>query len=144
MPVIFSTLTAANEYRFYKPGNDRSPAIVEHSVVIGGGANNVNRRNLITPRGVATTVSDEDLEYLKQNEVFQLHMKNGFITIDAAKDERDADKVAADMEGRSPDAPTVDADYEEGQEPFVNKDGDNPVVVTEAAPTPRRAARTGK
>ena len=139
MPIVFSTLTRPNEYVTYKEGTAREISQVAHRVTIKGGANNVDKRNLLTPRGVATTISDEDLEHLMQNQVFQLHMKNGFITVDAAKDPRDADEVATVMEGRDDSAPEVPQDFAEGEEPIVNKDESVEVpVITPSTPAPRR------
>lgn len=138
MPIVFSTLTSPNEYVTYKDGGARDVAQIAHRVVIKGGANNVDRRNLQTPRGVATEVTDNDLEHLMQNQVFQLHLKNGFITVDAAKDARDADQVATVMEGRDDSAPEVPQDFAEGQEPIVNKDESVEVPVVPPTPAPRR------
>ena len=138
MPIIFSTLTSPNTYTLYKESESNVSQQLG-SVTINGGANSVNRKNLQTPRGVATTVTDEQLELLMGNEVFRLHKVNGFITIDAAKDARDADEVAAQMTGRDESAPLVDSDYEEGQAPIVNKDEAVEVaVVTPSTPAPRR------
>lgn len=137
MPIVFSTLTAANEYTGYRDAPERNIAVREHSVVINGGANVAHKKTIMTPRGVATTVSDADLAFLKTNPVFKMHVLNGFITIDAVKDARDADIAAADMEGRDDSSPDVEQDFADGEAPVVNLDA--PVEVPPAPPlTPRR------
>jgi hypothetical protein len=64
-------------------------------IVINGGAGVANKRTLITPLGVVTQVTDEQLEQLKREPAFQGHMKDGFITIDSVC--LDADKMAKNM-----------------------------------------------
>lgn len=65
--------------------------VVQRQVYIKGGVG-VSNKNLITPRGVRTEVSDEDHEFLRNNEVFKKHVKNGFITMEKYK--ANAEKVA--------------------------------------------------
>ena len=108
MNYIYSTLTAPNLYTNYVKSNSDLP-IVESKVLINGGAN-VASKNLITPYGVVTSVTDEQLEALQQNDDFKLHVENGFIKISTAKE--DADVVAADMNSRDDAAPIVPQDYE--------------------------------
>lgn len=124
---VFSTLSADNEYGVYAKGGADIPSKTA-TVVIKGGANVADKR-LVTPLGVATPVTPEQLEILRQDVTFQHHEKNGYITVSEHK--ADADTVAADMEGRSPDAPLVPLDFQQG-EPDVttNKPAD-------AVPAPR-------
>lgn len=136
MPIVFSTLTSANEYVLYKEGESNVSQRLG-SVVINGGANNVNRKNLETPRGVATIVTDQQLELLMVNETFLLHKENGFISIDTAKDARDTDKAASGMEARDDSAPLTEGDYEEGKAPVVNKDDSTTAPVVPSTPAPR-------
>lgn len=84
---VYSTLSNDNNY---------------DGVLIAGKAN-VATKNLITPMGVMTKVDDSTLKHLEGNHVFQLHKKNGFITVEKYKE--DADQVAADMTGRDSSAP---------------------------------------
>lgn len=118
MPLVFSTLTGAVTYVKWelKPGNVYVPL---HEVTIKGGANVADRRTIITPRGVGTQVSEGDLEFLKTDPTFLMHIKNGFITVDSVSDIRDADIAASDMEGRDYSAPDVEQDFEPGQAPKV-------------------------
>lgn len=110
MPLIFSTMTGAVTYTDWKlsPGGLSVPG---REVTIRGGANVADRRTILTPRGIGTQVSDDDLAFLETDPTFKMHKKNGYITIDSVSDIRDADLAAADMEGRDDSAPDVEQDY---------------------------------
>lgn len=109
MPYVFSTLTASNTYVQYADGGGDLP-VAQRSVTIAGGSNLPNR-HMLTSIGVMTEVSDEDMSWLQDNEVFALHKKNGFLTI------RDkpaaAEKVAGDMKTRDQSAPLVEQDFDD-------------------------------
>lgn len=110
-------MTGAVTYTDWKvsPGGLSIPG---REVTIKGGANVAHRKTIITPRGVGTQVSDEDLAFLETDPTFLMHKKNGFLTIDSVSDIRDADLAAADMEGRDDSAPDVEQDYtENGEKP---------------------------
>ena len=74
---IFCTLASDVAYTNHAQGGGDMP-IELPPVVIKGGAGVANDR-IVTPRGVATEVTEEQVEYLRQNEIFKLHEKNGFI-----------------------------------------------------------------
>lgn len=110
MPLVFSTMTAAVTYTQWK----QSPgglSIAGAQVTIKGGANVADRRTILTPRGIGTQVTDDELEFLKQDPTFLMHEKNGFITVDSVADIRDADLAASNMEGRDDSAPDVEQDF---------------------------------
>lgn len=115
---IYSTLTDSMNYTVYKPGGADLPQ-VEGNVTIFGGTN-IPDKYLRTPQGVVTPVTEAELEILKNNEIFKLHEKNGYIKISEKK--VDPEVVAADMEGRDKAAPLVDADFVEGEVPVTSKD----------------------
>ena len=100
---IFSTLASDVAYTNYAQGGADMPVDLP-PVLIKGGAGVANDR-LITPRGVATEVTEAQCEYLRQNAVFQLHEKNGYILV--SESYADPDTVAADMTGRDNSAPIV-------------------------------------
>lgn len=111
---VYSTLSAGVEYTGYKTGGANDLPAKNGVVYIAGGAN-VADTNFVTPRGVVTGVSNDELEFLRGNTVFQLHEANGYITVtDSLEDE---DVVVSDMTGRDPSAPLVDADFKEGATP---------------------------
>lgn len=103
---IFSTLASDVAYTNHAQGGGDMP-IELPPVTIKGGAGVANDR-LVTPRGVATEVTEEQVEYLRQNEIFKLHEKNGFVMVSEAF--ADPDTVAADMTGRDNSAPIVPQD----------------------------------
>lgn len=122
---VYSTLTADQMYANYGSSANGVPVLTS-KIAIQGGANLMGK-NLITPHGVVTPVSAEDLAELRKNEVFKLHLANGFLKISEAK--ADADDVAADMETRDQSAPLVLQDglvpapvvAEEDQEPKARR-----------------------
>lgn len=138
---VFSTLTASNTYVKYADGGGDLP-VATRSVTIRGGSNLPNK-HLVTPIGIPTEVSDEDYSWLQDDEVFKLHMKNGFITV--RETPAAAEKVAADMETRDQSAPLVAADFNDAP-PIPNADGitgsAKPVGADDDdTPTPRKNNR---
>lgn len=103
---VFSTLASDVAYTNHAQGGGDLPIDLP-PVVIKGGAGIANER-IVTPRGVATEVTEEQVEYLRANQVFQLHEKNGFVMV--SETNGDPDKVAADMTGRDISAPVVPQD----------------------------------
>lgn len=128
---IFCTLASDVAYTNHAQGGGDMP-IELPPVVIKGGAGVANDR-IVTPRGVATEVTEEQVEYLRQNEIFKLHEKNGFVMV--SESYADPDTVAADMTGRDNSAPVVPQDN-------IAPDADTVVggetVEAQAAPTGRR------
>lgn len=110
---IFSTLASDIAYTNHLPGGADMP-IELPPVVIKGGAGVMNAR-IVTPRGVMTEVTEEQLEYLRANEVFKLHEKNGFVMVSTTA--TDPDKAAADMTGRDNSAPMVPQDLPADSQP---------------------------
>lgn len=118
---VYSTLTASNNYTGYtERGNDRP--LVSKQVLIAGG-HGVSNKHFMTPMGVVTAVSDEDLEFLENNPEFKAHKERGFIKVQKKKVE--TERVAADMVTRDKSAPVVPQDYNEQSEakPVLNKKG---------------------
>lgn len=105
---IYSTLTAPVMYVTYKKNDSRAMAIAEHRITIAGGAN-VSNKHFVTPRGVLTTVSDEDYEHLLRNPVFQKHLETHHVFCDQVK--ANANKVAdANMQAKDESAPLTPKD----------------------------------
>lgn len=78
-------------------------ADVNYGGVLIAGKANVANKNIVTPLGTATKVDDSALSFLESSHLFNLHKKNGFITVEKYKE--DADLVAANMTGRDASAP---------------------------------------
>lgn len=64
-------------------------------VIINGGAGVTNRVSLDTPNGVATAITQEEFNLLKENESFKSFVKNGYMSHSNFKS--NADKVAKDL-----------------------------------------------
>lgn len=111
MNFVYSTATNDITYVDYLPAAENgAKRNIKKSVLIKGGAGLPKHRTLITPYGVKTEVSDEDLAFLESNQAFQRHAKRGFMKV--MKRNVDPDKVAADMAQRDGSAPYVPNDYE--------------------------------
>lgn len=93
---IYSTLSADVNYTI----GDRKFAVA--------GKANVANRNIITPRGMVTKATAEEVAELKKNRIFALHLKNGFLTIEDRQ--HDVEKVASSMEARDKSAPDTEND----------------------------------
>jgi hypothetical protein len=118
MPYIYSTLTSSQRYQTYTKRENGIPSADRPSILIQGGTN-VADKNFVTPQGVVTKVTDEQLKELKQNEMFKTHLKNGFIKIEEKAG--DTEKVVADLTARSDDAPLTPGDFKDGKAPETNK-----------------------
>lgn len=134
MLIVFSTLASDVAYTNHKQGGGDLPIPLE-PVTIKGGAGVANDR-VVTPRGVATYVTPEQVEYLRENEIFKLHEANGFVMI--SENDVDPDIAAADMTGRDVSAPLVPQDNAAGDASTVVG---GEVVEAPAAPKTSRAKK---
>lgn len=121
---VYSTLSNDQMYTSYQvdPKGQKLPQAIGQ-IFIAGKAN-ITTKNFVTPKGMVTEVTPEQLAELKGNELFNLHMKNGFIKVSERKG--DTDEVAADMVGRDQSAPLVAEDFKEGEAPTSNADKSAP------------------
>jgi K+-transporting ATPase c subunit len=104
---IYSTLSTDMEYAHWE--NRAGQPVKVKSVKILGGANICKEGDsgkFFTPRGVVTKVNDEDLDLLQKNEVFNLHQKNGFISVE--KSEKKVDKAIENMASTDFSAPKTE------------------------------------
>ncbi len=108
MQYVYSTLTSDTKYRVWIESSNDLPTF-EHFILIKGGTGLANK-DLITPYGVVTEVSDQDLALLEADETFQRHVEGGFIHVDRIKS--DPEKIAADMAARDGSSPLVPQDFE--------------------------------
>ena len=110
MPYVYSTLSNDQEYTLWQtaPEKDR-PHVALKSVLIKGGHGIMDRKLLITPLGVVTEVTDEDLSMLEKLSVFKRHVQNGFIVVDKKKS--DPEKIASTMAAKDKSAQKTPADF---------------------------------
>lgn len=113
---VFCTLSNDQLYTNYEKGAGGVSIAVE-KVLIKGGAGIANKR-LITPLGVATEVTENELKALHNNPDFLAHKKQNFIVVREKK--ADPDKVATDMQQHDKSAPLTDADYQDENGPAVS------------------------
>lgn len=120
MPFVYSTLSCDQRYVKWSDAPAGGTPREERSILISGGAN-VAKKNIITPQGVVTEVTEADLALLNENTLFKTHVKNGHITVQ--QKEVQVEKAVADMEKRDESAPLTPQDYEvSGQKsPTTNK-----------------------
>ena len=111
MAYVYSTLSCDQGYAIYDKGADGTPIL--NRVIHVKGQANITNKVLVTPRGVATEVSDADLETLNKDYHFSEHVKNGFITFESKK--FDADEVAKDMTKQDRSAPKTKDELENDQ-----------------------------
>lgn len=109
---ITSRLAGGVDYAFY----EKSPAginVVRKTISIKGGSDVIDKRTLLTPQGVVTELSKDDLDELKTHPVFRMHLENGYITIN--DNEKTANKAGEKLEVDK-SAQITDEDYENGNE----------------------------
>ena len=128
MNYVYSTATCGSIYCLYKEGTDKDLGVILHKVEIKGGHGVSTPKTCITPRGVVTMVSDEDLEFLMKNDSFIKHMKAGFLTVD--KKEVSPEKKIKDMAQKDGSAPLTPADFATGE----NSSSDTKVYKKKGAP----------
>ena len=104
MVYIFSTLTGGQDYCLYERISNGN-VILKKKISINGGANVANKK-LYTPKGVVTSVSDEDYEVLKQISEFNNHVARGFLKVQKTK--QDADEAVHDLQEKDATAPLTD------------------------------------
>lgn len=93
---IYSTLAADNVFAAHEHGGGDMPVPVPGILICGGtGVMAGGQGALITPRGVATRVTESELERLVGDPTFKLIEANGFLEISDV--EAPAEAVAANM-----------------------------------------------
>lgn len=107
MAYILSKLPNAQCYTQYVKGINNIN-LPNAQIVINGGAD-ITNKNLVTPQGVVTQITDNELEILKVNLDFQKHLEKGFIKY--YKIRPDEEKEASKME-RDASAPLTPEYYE--------------------------------
>ena len=92
---VISTLSSGVDYCFYKTAANGSQ-IIDRTISLNGGANVVNYRTLLTPKGIVSSITDEEYELLKEHPVFKIHLQNGFVKV-VKKSPADVDKAVVDL-----------------------------------------------
>lgn len=113
MPYVLSKLANTQIYTQYVKGanNLNLPCA---KVEIKGGAD-ITNKNLITPEGVLTKITDNELEILKANKDFQLHLEHGHVRYFGKNP--DVDKEADKLEKDTSKPLTPDDYIKKGKKP---------------------------
>lgn len=114
MPYVYSTASADTCYTgFVKVTKDLNQPTKR--VLIKGGSNVMDKKRTFTPLGVATNVTEEELDWLLKHPLFKKHMDRGFIRI--TKNKQEPESVVGDMTTRDKSAQLAPGDYSEDKAP---------------------------
>ncbi len=80
-------------YIYCTLSNDQRYQLKDGRSVLVAGKANVANKQLVTPKGMATAISEDEFNLLQENIVFKAHAKNGFVS--ASHDKQDAESFAA-------------------------------------------------
>jgi hypothetical protein len=118
MPTIISTLTDSVDYTQYRAqAGGGTPEAIRH-VTVKGGARLAQKRLLLlnegpsSKNGVATEVTEDELEFLQGHPLFKTHVENGFIQV-LKTVKVDAEKASKDMAKDTKSSQITDADLDE-------------------------------
>lgn len=131
---VYSTATNSTNYVQYESNSSSDLGKIKKradgslvKIEIHGG-HGVANKHFVTPRGVMTKVSDEDMEILLQDQAFLRHHKAGFITYE--KKSVNPEKMAANMADKDGSAPITPKDFVETE----NSIADSKVYKKKGAP----------
>ena len=115
MTFIFSTMTCSNTFAVFAPKTDPTTlSTIMKRIHINGGHGLKNPDGMITPKGVVTKVTDEELQLLEGMLGFRQQVAAGFLVVD--KKNTDAEKKAANMSQHDKSAPLTPKDFEMGKD----------------------------
>ena len=118
---IYSTLSNDQSFVTWVNTKDARLLPVRQSVVlISGKANIMGKTNLVTPKGVLTTISEEAYKKIEKLPAFKRFVERGYITVESKLE--DPDKVAKDMKSRDKSSQLTDDD--------IKKDGKGSTEVS--------------
>lgn len=124
---VYSTLTAGNDYVFYKNDLHGLPQ-AEKTITIKGGANVPDKVTGLVMPFSHTELSDSDYEALKEHPLFKIHVANGFIRVQKTET-KDVEKATKDLVKEDDSAPLtpekmeLEEDGEEGVKVYKPKKG---------------------
>ena len=97
MPHVISKLANDNAYTLWSPaeGSKENKAVRKKQQILIKGGSGVANKNIITPHGVATEVTDSELEALSGVPSFKRHLSKGFLVVGKGKASENSIKSAA-------------------------------------------------
>lgn len=139
--LVYSTLSNGTEIVDWDVNPINNIPARKYSVVIKGGANVVNRKGLITPLGVMTEITQEQMDFLNSQPMFLQHVKDGWMTCVKAGGWRDdPDIVAANMASRDGCSPDKPEDYEASKQGKIGKINSPAIIQRHANRKPFNSA----
>jgi len=126
MNYVISTITNANAFPVYMKVNGSPVSQHKKIITIKGGANVTDPKTMVTPEGVVTEVSDEDLAVLEKNKSFMKFVSGGFIKIKKHRVTEVEKEVKNDMSQKDGSAQPTEKEWTaRGRKaPTVVKDAD--------------------
>jgi hypothetical protein len=119
---IYSTLANPQKIVVWsKPTDLGMLPEMECEVLIRGGAG-IASKNLITPQGVHTAITQEEYDAIAEVPHFKNFVESGHFRVE--RKEYDLDKIVSDMNPRDAGGPLTPADFEK-----TAKDGSAPIPV---------------
>ena len=106
---VYSTASNDSTFIQWLPAPEGSIPVRGRSVVVKGGANVIDK-NFVTPRGVVTSVTDEELSFLESLPSFNRKVTAGFYTVQRKQVE--VEKVVKSMTKKDKSAPKTTEDYD--------------------------------
>lgn len=135
---IYSTLSCDQKYTLYEVMKVGALPVPTSAVYVAGKANVANK-HFLTPKGMVTSVEDEEYELLQKNEVFKRHVERGYLKVE--EKEFDVDKAVSDMTSRDESAPLTPEELElEG----IKATTGDPDKEEEAPATAKKRGRPAK
>ncbi len=111
---VYSTLSADTSFPVYIKTHDLP--LIEKHIIIKGGTGVKVKDQLVTPKGVVTEVSDEDMAQLKKMFAFNKQVEDGFIVVEEKKVA--VEKVVKNMTEKDGGAQKTEEDFvKEGAKP---------------------------
>lgn len=114
MLYVVSTMSSSVEYCKYD--NSRKDInVLKESVVIKGKTGVADKKTLITTTGgTITPITEQQYSWLKDDPLFKLHEKAGFIRVEKSKTSAE-NKAEKEAEVKDKSAQLTDKDFEEQQ-----------------------------
>lgn len=118
---VYSTLAANTAYVFWEttPGGQNTE---KRRITIKGGSGVANK-NIITPLGIATRITEEEAKLLEEHKLFKRHQASGYVRIEESESDPEKVITSKGMKTRDVSAPIVPEDYKpgDGAQPIIRK-----------------------
>lgn len=110
--IVYSTCAQDVCYTGFTKDGNNNQTIPTWKVLIKGGRGVAKFRTLVTPKGHANIVTDQELELLESCGHFQEHKKNGYIKVERNAVKKTMSKAVSDMNTNDKSQPKTPKDYD--------------------------------